>query len=266
MRTTLLIVGFLASLSLRADADTPVATILCYHEVDDDATHDTIPRRTASDSGENERLRYTASVENFTAQLDYLEANGYNVIPLAELVAFLKGKIASIPPKAVVITVDDGWSCAYDHIYPELRKRGMPWSLFIYPKIVGRGMHAVTWSEVAALARDGVDVESHSYSHPFLTEMTSDGLCHELIDSREILQKKTNNDVRFFCYPFGAFNDTIVAELRSCGYAAALTTNRGPITRSSDPMKLERYLIHDDTTLDEFKTFLPQDSAGATLE
>ena len=40
------------------------------------------------------------------------------------------------------------------------------------------------------------------------------------------------------------------------GYEAALTTQRGPITKSTDPMQLKRYLIHNDTTLEEFASFL----------
>jgi len=272
MRRMLLLLGILSAFPLLAADDTPIATILCYHEVDDGEAHETIPRRSATGSGESERLRYTASVENFTAQLDYLQANGYNVIPLAELVDYLAGKTESIPQRAVVITVDDGWSCAYSRISPELQKRKMPWTLFVYPKIVGRGSHAVTWDEVSALAKEGVDVESHSFTHPFLTELSDDLLHHELDDSRATLQKSTNEPVRFFSYPYGAFNDAIIAAAKNSGYMAALTTQRGPITCASDPMKLDRYLIHGDTTLDEFKTFLltpaasPQNGAATTLE
>lgn len=271
MRRMLLLLGFLTSLPLFAVDNTPIATILCYHEVDDGEAHETIPRRSATSSGESERLRYTATVENFNAQLDYLQANGYSVIPLAQLVDYLAGKTDSIPPKSVVITVDDGWSCAYHHIAPELQKRKLPWTLFVYPKIVGRGSHAVTWDEVSALAKEGVDVESHSFTHPFLTEVSSDLLHHELADSRALIEKSTNEPVRFFCYPYGAFNDTVVAAVKDSGYVAALTTQRGPVTRSSDPLKLDRYLVHGDTTLDEFKTFLigassPQNGTAATLK
>jgi peptidoglycan/xylan/chitin deacetylase (PgdA/CDA1 family) len=256
MRRLLFLFPFLIALPLFAAGDPPIATILCYHEVDDGPTHDTIPRRSATGSGDSERLRYTATVENFDAQLDYLRTNGYNVIPLAELVGYLEGKVETIPPKAVVITVDDGWSCAYSSVYPELSKRAMPWTLFIYPQIVGHGEHALTWQQLALLARNGVDIESHSYSHPFLTETSGELLHHEVVDSRTELEKTTNEPVHFFCYPFGAYNDAVVDALKSSGYEAALTTQRSPITRATDPMKLGRYLIHGDTTLDEFKSFL----------
>src|SRR5437764_1082374 len=137
MRRAALLMVF-AALPLLGD-DTPIATILCYHEVDASPDHATIPRRTANGSEESEQLRYTTTPSDFHAQLDYLAANGYNVIPLATLVDYLEGRSGSIPSKAVVITVDDGWACAYSEVYPELQKRALPWTLFVYPKIVGCG-------------------------------------------------------------------------------------------------------------------------------
>jgi peptidoglycan/xylan/chitin deacetylase (PgdA/CDA1 family) len=253
------------TLPLLAADEPPVATILCYHEVDAGVSHETIPRRTATGEKTSEQLRYTATPEAFREQLDYLAQNGYHVIPLAELVDFLKGRRAELPPRAVVITVDDGWKCAYTDIFPELRRRGLPWTLFIYPHIVGRGTHAVTWPQVAEMARAGVDIESHSYSHPFLT-LANNGkvtpqeypafLQHELAGSKETIEEKTGKPVHFLCYPFGDYDPAVIAAATKDGYEAGLTTTRAPITRSTSPMALTRYLVHNDTTLEQFKGFL----------
>jgi hypothetical protein len=51
------------------------------------------------------------------------------------------------------------------------------------------------------------------------------------------------------------FRRIVDAAARS-GYQAAVSTERGPIMPSTNPLRLKRYLIHNDTTLDEFKTFL----------
>jgi len=53
------------------------------------------------------------------------------VIPLSDLVDYLQGKIDLLPPRAVVITFDDGWECTYTRAWPELKKRGMPFTAFI---------------------------------------------------------------------------------------------------------------------------------------
>lgn len=256
---------FLAVPLFAAD-DAPVATILCYHEVDAAPSHDTIPRRSASGDSTEEQLRYTATPEQFREQLDYLEQHDYHVIPLAELVDFLNGsRAAELPPNAVVITVDDGWLCAYTEIFPELRRRKMPWTLFVYPKIVGRGEHAVTWRQIGEMAAAGVDVESHTMTHSFLTLANNravasadyaEFLHHEIADSKRIIAEKTGQDVRFLSYPYGDYDDAAIAAAESAGYAAAVTTRRAPVTRASDPMTLTRYLIHNDTTLEELRSFL----------
>ncbi|MEK6371523.1 MAG: hypothetical protein AABO58_02400 [Acidobacteriota bacterium] len=70
----------------------PVATILCYHEVDPEtAKHATVPRRSATGDEKVETRRYTVTPETFAAQLDYLQQNDYHVIPLADLVDYLEG-------------------------------------------------------------------------------------------------------------------------------------------------------------------------------
>jgi len=232
-----------------------IATILCYHEVDPlTDTHTTIPRQSATGSAGAEMRRYTAAPEQFAAQLDYLQQNDYHVVALADLVDYLEGRCPSLPPRAVVITVDDGWACAATHIAPELRKRSMPFTLFVYPHIVGHGSHALTWPQIEQLAADGVDIESHSWTHPFLTK--SDALERELAGSMAEIHNRTGKTVRFLAYPYGDFNDAVAAAAAQYGYVAAVTTQRAPIERDTPPLRLGRYLIHNDTTLDEFRTFL----------
>ena len=235
-----------------------MATILCYHEVDPPAAmHVTVPRRSATAGAADEMLRYTVTPENFEAQLDYLVQHGYHVIPLAELVEFLDGERDALPPRAVVITVDDGWLCAATRIAPELRKRGMPFTLFVYPQIVDdHGAHALSWAQVEQIAAEGGDVEGHTYTHPFLTEIAPQLLDHELDESKKEIERHTGRPVQFLSYPYGDYDAAIVARAAGSGYRAAVTTRRAPVTRSTPPMQLPRYLVHDDTTLEEFKTFL----------
>lgn len=257
-----LIIAFPA---MAADDDA-IATIIAWHEVDANPTHATVPRLTASASKKNEQLRYTATPENFAAQLDYLTRNGYNVIPLQTLVDHLNGKIATLPPRAVVLTIDDGWACTYTSMLPELRRRKMPFTLFVYPKIVGRGSHAVTWDQVEEIARvEGAEIGSHSYSHPFLTlrnnkTITAEGyqsfLRRELFESKARIEDATERAVRYFCYPFGDYDDAVSKAVSQYGYEAAVTTERGVITRQTSPMRLKRYLVHNTTTLEQFASFL----------
>ena len=54
-----------------------------------------------------------------------LKEKGYRVISMDQFFDFLEFK-ASIPPKSVVITIDDGWLSAYEIAFPILKKYGYP--------------------------------------------------------------------------------------------------------------------------------------------
>ena len=94
--------------------------ILCYHRVGARANPMIMPR------------------ETFAAQMEYLARNNSNVIRLADLPDFLSGK-RPLPPRAVVITFDDGHVSSYQHAYPILRQHGFPATFFVYTDFLGSG-------------------------------------------------------------------------------------------------------------------------------
>ena len=259
-------------------ADGPVATILSYHEV---VPGGMPPFPTHAPPGTPDTAikpdRYTLSLENFTAQLDYLDMHGYNVIPLADLVAYLDGKGDALPPKSVVITLDDGYASAYNYVYPLMRKRKMPFTLFIYPQIVNLGKNYVTWQQVAEMSRKGVDVESHTFTHPLLTarkhpDMTADAyadfLRHELLDSRTEIEKHTGKPVRFIAFPYSDVDDAVQQAAQQYGYGAgAFDRTAGELITSgkSHPMGLIRFPVEHDTSLAAFAHFLLPDRLSAKL-
>jgi peptidoglycan/xylan/chitin deacetylase (PgdA/CDA1 family) len=250
-------------------SDAPVATILSYHQVEPEG----LPRyrmhpRPGAPDVPSEEARYTVSVADFDQQMDYLEKNGYHVIPLAELVDYVVGRRPDLPAKSIVITVDDGYLDAYTEIFPELQHRHMPFTLFIYPQIVGHGEEYVTWPQVLEMSRADVDIESHSFSHPFLTlrrnkSVTLDEypkfLEHELLDSKNEIEKRIGKPVRFFAYPYSNVDEAVQQATKEYGYEAGLYDRDAGalIGRTTSPFNLIRFPILHDTSLDQFKAALP---------
>jgi peptidoglycan/xylan/chitin deacetylase (PgdA/CDA1 family) len=149
-----------------------------------------------------------------------------------------------------------------------MRKRGMPFTLFVYPAIVGKGAHYLTWDQIEELSRDGVDIESHTYSHPFLTaarhpEMSKEAyaafLQHELADSRAEIEAHTGKPVHFIAYPYSEYDAGVIEAAQGAGYLAGLYDREvGAFILPNTPaMRMKRFPIKHDTTLDEFKTYLP---------
>ena len=70
----------------------------------------------------------TISAAEFSAHLEYLEKHN-RVLPLAEVVENLQNGKA-LPPNTAVITIDDGYSDAYEIAFPILKKRNMPATVY----------------------------------------------------------------------------------------------------------------------------------------
>jgi len=73
---------------------------------------------------------------DFILQLDYFQKY-YNIINLDDLISHYNDKdYFKLPPKALLLTFDDGYIDHYDYVYPELIKRKLTGSFYIPAKIV----------------------------------------------------------------------------------------------------------------------------------
>lgn len=232
----------------RIDADLAGATVLCYHIVETPAAP---------------RMHITRDV--FRQHLRYLEMTGYNVIPLHHLYEYVSGKRKSLPKNAVVITIDDGWASTYSEIFPEMQKRKFPFTVFIYPKIIGQTSNALTWKQIKEMSDAGVDIQSHSLSHPFLTRgrhrsmgdaQYAEWIQRELAESKRQLEKNTGKKVQFLAYPYGDYDDKLVEQVSKAGYTAALTCDYGLVRKGSDPLRMKRFVIDDRMDFAEFRRYL----------
>jgi len=224
------------------------AMVLCYHIVE---------------SPQDPRMEI--SREAFRQQMRYLAMTGYNVIPLREAYEYAIGKRASLPPRAVVVTIDDGWRSTYTEVWPEMKKWHFPFTVFIYPRIIGQTTHAMTWAQVKAMSDAGVDIESHSFSHPFLTQRRHTGMApkeytawieHELAGSKKTLEHETGKTVQFIAYPYGDYDHYLVANVARSGYLAALTCDFGFVRHGSDPLRMKRFAIDKRLDFAAFRRYL----------
>ena len=235
----------------RRDAEVeaqPTATVLCYHIVEAPAAP-----------------RMHIDRETFRQHLRYLEMTGYNVIPLRHLYEYVTGKRASIPKNAVVITIDDGWRSTYTEAFPELQKRKFPFTVFIYPNIIGKTSNALSWKQIREMSDAGVDIQSHSLTHPYLTKRRhrskgekayGEWLANELAKSRQILEKETGRKVQFLAYPYGDYDDRVAEASAKAGYTAALTCDFGRVKKGSDPLRMRRFVIDDRMDFTAFRKYM----------
>lgn len=224
------------------------ATVLCYHIVE---------------SPQDPRMEI--SRDTFLQQMRYLAMTGYHVIPLQEAYDYAIGKRATLPKNSVVVTIDDGWRSTYTEVFPEMKRRHFPFTVFIYPRIIGQTPYALTWKQIREMAEAGVDIESHSYSHPFLTRRRNTSLDdkrysawleHELAESKHALERETGRPVNFIAYPYGDYDHYLVANVARAGYEAALTCDFGRVRHNSDPLRMKRVVVDKQMDFATFRHFL----------
>jgi peptidoglycan/xylan/chitin deacetylase (PgdA/CDA1 family) len=76
----------------------------------------------------------------------------------------------------------------------------------------------MTADDVVRLARSGVEIGSHSLTHPRLPQLDLSALVDEVRRSRAVLAELTSSEVSGFCYPYGGVGAREVAVVRAAGY------------------------------------------------
>ncbi len=175
---------------------------------------------------------------NFAAELAALRRGGYHTITQAQLFdALYRG--APLPPKPVLISVDDGYIDDVRTILPDLERQHMVATFFV---ITGR-MNEPGFLDAAAirqLDRAGMDVGDHTAHHVDLRLLTSTELRSETTGSRQVLQRVLGHPVYFFAYPFGDYNDSVLQAVHTAGFTMAYTTQAGTAETTTAPLTMPR--------------------------
>jgi peptidoglycan/xylan/chitin deacetylase (PgdA/CDA1 family) len=239
-----LVLGLLATLAGRALAQSPQqpaaalsVPVLVYHRF----------AATAVDS-------MTVRLATFQAHLDTIERLGGTVLPLDALVDRLLGRRASLPPRAVVLTADDGHRSQFEAMAPLLRHRRWPATLFVYPSAISNASYAMQWDQLRELVADGLfTVQSHTFWHPNLVRdrqhmapaafeaMASD----QLSRSKSRLERELGRPVSQLAWPFGLTDAGLMALAGRLGYEAAFVLGNRAVTAGDPVLALPRLLVTD---------------------
>jgi peptidoglycan/xylan/chitin deacetylase (PgdA/CDA1 family) len=225
-------------------AAAPSVVVLAYHKVGVDAWE----------------TWFSLSEETFVAQLEQLRNAGWQPIDRR---TFLRGldDPASLPPRAALITFDDGYRSVLDTALPLLERFGFPAVVFVPTGFIGGTNdwedgsqpqeRVCGWDELLELERRGVAVESHGVTHRSLERLGPRSLEHELRASRAVLEERLGRSVELLAFPYGAGGrGRLSSELAVAGYRAAFLYGGGPFSPPMrDPYRLPRLALGPDSDL-----------------
>jgi len=223
-----------------------------------------IPILTYHNFTKDEGSSYSINIIEFEKQMNYLATHNYSVISLSELLKGLKN--GQLPPKPVVITIDDGFKSTFTLAYPVLKKYNFPATLFIYTDFIERNSNSLTWGEIKEMTENNLEIGSHTLSHCNLLQYKENEnyenylarIKKEIFLSKEILEIKIGGKVKFFAYPYGVYSPTIINLVIQADYEGILNANSMNNTLDADLFSLNRQIIFGQSPLNSFIQILNQ--------
>lgn len=202
----------------------------------------------------------TVRQADFQAQMAFLKENSYHVVSLDRFYDFLDHK-ASLPPRSVVITIDDSWRTTYTIAYPILKKFGYTATLFINPDSVTNSKKTMSWGMLEEMLAAGFDVQNHTRFHRDLTKLKEGetfveffrSIDNEIVNSERKIKKKLGVKPKYLAYPYGKVNPLVIAVLKKHGYRGGLTVVRGSNPFFIDNYRVNRSMIYGAYSLKMFE-------------
>src|SRR5665647_2795991 len=103
----------------------------------------------------------------------------------------------------------------------------------------------MTTDQLKALHASGMEIGGHTARHPILAKLDANAVRKEIAEGREFLEQALNTRLRLFAYPNGKPGTDYLPEqaaiVRKLGFDAAVSTQWGSATQSSDVFQLPRF-------------------------
>lgn len=216
----------------------------------------------------------------------------YTIISLRDYIQAAKlGKADKLPPKSLIITIDDGHRSNYD-LKPLLEKHKIPATIFLCSGIVGTKRrfwfrHDIGRNDIEYLKdisseerlafleksgfeekrefddrqalstseitnmKDTVDFQSHTIFHPCLPKCSAETAQEEISQSKKDLEENYGLGVYALSYPNGDYSDRETSMARKAGYECGVTVDPGFNSQRTDLFRLRRLSIRDDADISE---------------
>ena len=199
--------------------------ILMYHSISEGVSH----RRAYYETNTSPKV--------FEEQMRFLCENGYCSITLGAAVKLIDA--CKDNQKTVVITFDDGYRDFYTAACPLLSKYGFSATVFVVTGLVGgakaqfNGKDCMSWTEMREMRSHGIEIGSHTVTHPELESMEPAAIEHEISQSKRAIEDQIGGPVRSFAYPYAfpemnsALTSFLARTLEEHGYENGVTTILG---------------------------------------
>jgi len=226
---------------LRTDVSMPSPVpILLYHSVNADPPSWIAP--------------FSVSPATFADHLDEIVSSGRQPLTVSQYVDGLAGRYA-LPPRPVLITVDDGFADFADHALPALTERNLPSTLYVTTGALSDRnqdavlppAHMLNSTDLVGLEAVGVEIGAHAHSHRQLDLLQPQTVADEAARSGVILAEILGHHVRSFAYPHGYWNRRVRHLIGQAGFDSSCAVGETFASDRDHHLALSRLMVRSGT-------------------
>jgi len=188
------------------------------------------------------------SAKQFASHLASLQRRGFKTITFRDYARFLRGE-GSLPRKPIILTFDDGYEDNYRTAFPLLQKFGFNAVIYVVMDMQRRTnfwdqdeppAQLMSASQMKELHRSGIEIGSHTVTHPRLLITTAENARCEIRNSKDTLEQLLGSSVVSFAYPYGELSQIVKDSVAEAGYRFAVAADSGPLAFYQDFFEIRR--------------------------
>ena len=200
-------------------------------------------------------------IASFRRQMECL-ARSFTVVKPSEIITADRDGAKNL----VAMTFDDAFVSVMGNVVPILKEYGLPAGIFVPVGNLGqkpdwkipenypdKNEVVMSKEQIRQLDKEGLEIFSHTLSHPVLTEIEDDRLKAELVESKQQLREIVNHEIIGISYPHGAYDARVCEATRRAGYKLGFTIEPELINSFTDALRIGRTAVSPDDSLTKFK-------------
>lgn len=164
--------------------------------------------------------------------------------------------------KPVHVTFDDGEHSQLYNAMPLLAEHKISATYFVTPGLIGTAAKFLGWDELKSLQNAGHSVQSHGWSHKFLSFCSDGELAHELLASKQSLEDRLGSAVDEISVPGGRWNRLVIGACAAAGYKRVYVSDPWINTEMCGIAVIGRFMVRRTTSNAELQKMVEKNYAA----
>jgi len=191
---------------------------------------------------ENKYPSTNIRMEIFKQQLSEIDKEKIEFITFNKFEKIIKNNIEK---NYLLLTIDDGFKSFYINAWPILKKKKIPFILFVSTREVGKSGY-MTWKEIKEVSsNEFVTIGNHSHTHEYLIDWDEKKIINDIKTSINIFKKELGFSPKVFSYPFGEYSSNLKKIISDFNFEFAFGQHSGVIDITKDFLELPRFPINE---------------------